>query len=130
PVITLFLIWQRKDKLEQVPFTGSWGGVAWLLVGIAVVLLGQLSAIHPITNYGFVLALVAAAYALMGWQAFRIIMIPLLLLFLMVPLPNFILNSLSGQLQLISSQIGVAVIRLFDISVHLEGNVIDLGTYQ
>ena len=130
PVITLFLIWQRKDKLEQVPFTGSWAGVWWLVFGVLVVLLGQLSTIHAITNYGFVIALVAGVYAVLGWQAFRIIMIPLLLLFLMVPLPNFILNSLSAQLQLISSEIGVFVIRLFDISVHLEGNVIDLGVYQ
>ena len=130
PVITLFLIWQRKDKLEQVPFTGSWAGIWWLVFGVIIVLLGQLSTIHSITNYGFVIALVAGVYAVLGWQAFRIIMIPLLLLFLMVPLPNFILNSLSAQLQLISSEIGVAVIRLFDISVHLEGNVIDLGTYQ
>ncbi|MCA1804762.1 MAG: VPLPA-CTERM-specific exosortase XrtD [Xanthomonadaceae bacterium] len=130
PVITLFLIWQRKDKLEQVPFTGSWVGVGWLLLGVLIVLVGQLSTIHSVTNYGFVIAIVAGAYALLGWQAFRIIMIPLLLLFLMVPLPNFILNSLSAQLQLISSEIGVFVIRLFDISVHLEGNVIDLGTYQ
>ena len=33
-------------------------------------------------------------------------------------------------MQFLSSEIGVAVIRLFDISVHLEGNVIDLGSYK
>ena len=130
PFITLFLIWQRKDQLEKVPFTGSVTGVFWLLFGVVVILLGQLSTIHSITNYGFVIALVAASYAVLGWKAFRIIMTPLLFLFLMVPLPNFLLNSLSAQLQLISSQIGVAVIRLFDISVYLEGNVIDLGIYK
>jgi exosortase D (VPLPA-CTERM-specific) len=48
----------------------------------------------------------------------------------MVPLPPFIYNTLSTKLQLISSEIGVAVIRLFGISVYLEGNVIDLGTYK
>jgi exosortase D (VPLPA-CTERM-specific) len=48
----------------------------------------------------------------------------------MVPLPNFIYHNLSAALQLISSEIGVAFIRLFDISVYLEGNVIDLGSYK
>ena len=47
-----------------------------------------------------------------------------------MPLPNFIFNNLSSDLQLISSQIGVAVIRAFGISVYLEGNVIDLGKFQ
>ncbi len=130
PVITIFLIWQRKDKLEQIPFTGSWTGVLLLLAGVLITLIGQLSTLHTITQYGFVIAVMGAAFAVMGWTAFRIILIPMLLLFLMVPLPAFLLNNLSAQLQLISSQIGVAVIRLFDISVHLEGNVIDLGTYQ
>ena len=48
----------------------------------------------------------------------------------MIPLPSFLYFNLSQELQLISSMIGVAVIRLFDISVYLEGNVIDLGVYQ
>ena len=55
---------------------------------------------------------------------------PLLMLLFMVPLPAFVNNNLSSELQLISSQLGVAFIRLFDIGVYLEGNVIDLGSYK
>ena len=130
PVITLFLIWQRKDQLELARFTGSWLGGSILVIGLLVVLVGQLSTLHTITQYGFVIVVISSLYAVMGWAAFRIVAVPLLLLFLMVPLPSFLFNNLSAQLQLISSHLGVAVIRLFDISVHLEGNVIDLGTYQ
>ena len=130
PVITLFLIWQRKDQLEQVRFTGSWLGVLLLTGGVLITLVGQLSTLHSITQYGFVIAVIGGLYALLGWAAFRIILVPLLLLFLMVPLPAFLFNNLSSQLQLVSSEIGVAVIRLFGISVYLEGNVIDLGIYK
>ena len=55
---------------------------------------------------------------------------PLFILLLMVPLPDFLLNNLSAQMQLISSAIGVWFMRLFGVSVYLEGNVIDLGGYQ
>jgi exosortase D (VPLPA-CTERM-specific) len=130
PPITLFLIWQRKDKLALLPFMGSWVGVMVLILGALVVLVGQLSTLHSITQYGFLIALIGGLYGLMGRAAFKIIVVPLLLLFLMVPLPTFLFNNLSSQLQLISSEIGVAFIRLFGISVHLEGNVIDLGSYQ
>jgi exosortase D (VPLPA-CTERM-specific) len=37
---------------------------------------------------------------------------------------------LSAHLQLLSSELGVALMRVFGISVLLHGNVIDLGTYQ
>lgn len=130
PVITLFLIWQRKDKLERLPFTGSWLGIVLLALGVLITLVGQLSTLHSITQYGFVISVIGAVYALLGWAAFQIVLVPLLLLFLMVPLPGFLFNNLSSQLQLISSEIGVAVIRLFGISVNLEGNVIDLGVYK
>jgi exosortase D (VPLPA-CTERM-specific) len=66
----------------------------------------------------------------MGWQAFRWVAGPVAMLLLMNPIPAFLFNNLSSALQLVSSQIGVAVIRLFGISVFLEGNVIDLGTYK
>lgn len=130
PVIAAFLIWQRKDKLERLPFSGSWIGVVLLVLAVCIVLIGQLSTLHSITQYGFVAAVIGASYALLGAAAFRIVFVPLLLLFLMVPLPGFLFNNLSSQLQLISSEIGVAVIRMFGVSVNLEGNVIDLGIYK
>ena len=47
-----------------------------------------------------------------------------------MPLPPGLSGQLSLQLQLLSSEIGVWVIRAAGVSVFLEGNVIDLGSYQ
>ena len=130
PLITAYLIWQRTDKLTQTEFTGSWIGVALVVFGLFLFFLGELSTIYTVVQYGFVIVVIGVAWAYLGTAAFKIVAIPLALLFFMVPFPNFIYNNLSSQLQLISSEIGVAVIRLFGISVFLEGNVIDLGTYR
>lgn len=130
PAITLFLIWQRKDKLQVLAFSGSWAGVAMLVLGVLITFVGQLSALHSITQYGFIITLIGGAYSVLGREGLKTIIMPLLLLFLMVPLPAFLYNNLSSQLQLISSEIGVAVIRMFGLSVYLEGNVIDLGAYK
>src|SRR5262249_38173504 len=46
------------------------------------------------------------------------------------PMPYFIDNSVSLQLQLVSSQLGAAFIRLFGIPLYLDGNIIDLGYYK
>jgi exosortase D (VPLPA-CTERM-specific) len=77
-----------------------------------------------------VVVIAGCMLGVMGWRAFRLALPSLALLLLMNPLPAFVYNNLSAKLQLISSQLGVAVIRLFGISVFLEGNVIDLGNYQ
>ena len=41
PPVAAFLIWQQKDRLERVPFTGSRWGVALVLLGGAVLVAGS-----------------------------------------------------------------------------------------
>jgi len=130
PPVALFLIWQQKDRLERVAFTGSWWGLAIIVLGGICLLLGQLGTIYTLVQYAFVITLYGLVLSLLGWPAFRFVAIPLLILFFMIPLPNFFVANLSTMLQLVSSQLGVYVMRLFDISVFLEGNVIDLGGYK
>jgi len=130
PAISLFLIWQKRDVLERLRFDGSWLGTAVVLLGLGLSLLGDLSTIYVVMQYSFLIVVAGLALTLMGWRAFKAILVPLLLLAFMVPLPNFLYQGLSAESQLISSQIGVGIIRLFGISVLLEGNVIDLGSYK
>jgi len=130
PFITLFLIWQKSDQLEKIQFNDSWLGVALTFFSLLLYYAGELSSLYTIVQYAFVLSVFGVALSIMGRAGFKIIFVPLVILFFMIPLPNFIFNNLSSQLQLISSEIGVAFIRLFDISVFLEGNVIDLGVYK
>lgn len=130
PVIALFLLWQRRDRLEREPFTGSWAGVGVVLLGLAIFFLGELSTITTLVQYAFVIVLAAAAVSWTGLRALRLYWVPLALLLFMVPLPYFLTSTLSAKLQLMSSGLGAGLIRLFDIGVYLEGNVIDLGTYR
>lgn len=130
PFIALFFIWQKKNELAALPFKGSWVGALILLLGIGLFFLGELSTLYIIIQYSFLVAVFGLLYALMGWKGVTVIWAPLVFLVFMIPLPNFLYQNLSAYLQLISSEIGVWVIRLFGISVFLEGNVIDLGTYK
>ncbi|HED12059.1 MAG TPA: VPLPA-CTERM-specific exosortase XrtD [Gammaproteobacteria bacterium] len=130
PAIVIFLIWQKKDGLEKIPFRGSWVGLLLVVLGILFYYIGELGTVYTIIQYAFLVSLAGLVLAFTGWEAFKKIAIPLIILMFMIPLPAFIYNNLSAQLQLTSSQIGVAFIRAFGISVYLEGNVIDLGTYK
>jgi exosortase D (VPLPA-CTERM-specific) len=135
PIIAAFLIWQQKDALEAAVRagagrTGRAAGVGIVSLGLFAGLLGEMSTVYLIIQYGFLVAIYGAALALVGWRGIRLIWAPLLYLVFMVPLPSFFYANLSAELQLISSQLGVAIIRLFDIPVFLEGNVIDLGIYK
>jgi exosortase D (VPLPA-CTERM-specific) len=129
PLLAAYLVRQRADVFELPP-RGHVVGVLILALGCATLLLGKLSTIHAVAQYGFLIGVFGAFGVAFGGNVLRRLVWPLLVLVFMVPLPNFLYQPLSGQLQLISSELGVALIRAFGISVFLHGNVIDLGTYQ
>src|SRR5215831_5862195 len=130
PFVAAFLVWQRKDLIEQCQFEGSWAGVAALGAGLGLAVLGRLSTLGTFTTYAFLVSLFGLVLSGCGWKGVRLLAGPLLMLFFMVPLPNLLLVEINVKLQLLSSQLGVALIRLAGVSVYLEGNVIDLGSMK
>lgn len=130
PIIALYLLWLRAKEMSAADLRASWLGVAGVLLAIGVLLLGTLSSVYTITQYGLLLAIAALAVAATGLRGLKWLWVPLVYLVFMVPLPAFLENRLTAGLQLISSDLGVAVIRAAGYSVYLEGNVIDLGNYK
>lgn len=130
PLLAGFLLWQQREYFERQEFRGSALGIVLLVVAGIALLLGTMGGAYTLQQYAFVLGVTGLVLSWTGLGALRQMALPLALLFLMVPQPDFILNNLSTRLQLVSSALGVAVIRLGGISVYLEGNVIDLGSYR
>lgn len=130
PFVAAYLAWQKREELAQTQQSGSLFGLLVLLGALCVWLLGEISSIYTIIQYAFWIGLWGLAFLWVGNRGVRVIWAALFYLVFMIPLPNFLYFNLSQELQLISSAIGVAVIRWFDISVYLEGNIIDLGVYQ
>jgi exosortase len=81
-------------------------------------------------QYAYIVTLYGLVLSFTGTRAFRVLAVPMLILAFMIPLPQFVLYNLSAKLQLLSSGLGVWFMRLFGISVFVEGNVIDLGGYK
>ena len=130
PILSIFLIWRERHTLRGLPMTGSWYGLPLIAVGLVLRVVGQLGTLHALVHYALLLVLYGLVLSLTGPAVFRRLLAPLLILIFMVPLPPFFSEQLSLELQLLSSQIGVWVIRAAGISVFLQGNVIDLGSYQ
>lgn len=130
PVISFWFIWSNGTLIKRYLSDGCWFGILIVVVGLIIGLMGELASLLVITQYSFLLILYGLSLSLLGWKGTKALWFPLAYLFFMIPLPTFLYNNLSSQLQLVSSQLGVLVIRLFGISVFLQGNVIDLGSFK
>jgi exosortase D (VPLPA-CTERM-specific) len=130
PLVTLWLLWTRRDALFASMGRPSWAGPAVILLAMFMQMIGTLSATMILSQLAFVTILLGIALTVGGARLFRVAFVPLAFLIFAIPLPNFIDANLSLQLQLVSSRLGVFFIRLFEIPVYLDGNVIDLGVYK
>jgi exosortase D (VPLPA-CTERM-specific) len=130
PLLSLYFIWQKKNIISQSEFSPSWWGVAIIFAALVVFVVGEVSALFILTQYALIFVLLGLALAIMGRSAVKPVIVPILLLAFAIPLPYFLEASLSANLQLLSSKLGVSFIRWCQIPVYLEGNVIDLGVYK
>lgn len=130
PIVAAWLLWSRREALRSSVGQPSSVGPALVLLALVMQVTGELSAIFIFSQVGFVVALFGIALALGGYSLLKVIFIPIAFLLFAIPLPYFIDAELTLRLQLLSSQLGVGVIRIFGIAVYLDGNIIDLGDYK
>lgn len=130
PLISLWLLWQRRDAVMASIGQPSLLGVGVIAISAVMLIFGEFGAFRLPGQVGFLVCLAGIALAAGGIRLLRVCLLPIAFMGFAIPLPYFIDALLSWRLQLISSELGVFFIRLFQVPVYLEGNVIDFGIYK
>jgi len=129
PLVSLYILWEKRGLILSAAGRPLWLGVWLIVIALVLLLVGEVSALYVLIQYSFVLALIGLSLVTIG-KGTKFTLAPILLLLFAIPLPYVIEVLLTAKLQLISSSIGVDIIRFCRIPVYLEGNVIDLGVYK
>lgn len=127
-LLAIYLAWIRRNELNAEN-KHAWYGVAIVVLSGLILVIGELSAIWTIVQYALVILLFGFAWTILGTQIKKVT-IPFLHILVVIPLPYMLDVMLSGKFQLMSSDLGVSIIRLLGMSVFQEGNIIDLGLYK
>ena len=125
--LLVYLLYRNRYSLSTSTVSFRWIGVFLSIAALVLFVLGEMSGIEHVSMYSIWLFALAATFSIGGWALFRKLLVSLLIIFLLIPLPGIFGPLLTAELQLISSKLGVWVIRLFGGVVFLEGNVIDMG---
>lgn len=130
PLVIGWIVWNKREDLGALSTVGSWFALAPLAVGVLLYWLGEFGSEFYSQFLSSWFVALALCWLFFGWRATRELGFVFLLLFTMMPLPRFLNNKLTVQLQLIATQMGEALIRLLGMSVYREGNIIDIGFMQ
>jgi exosortase len=126
PPLAAYFAWERRKKVARAPVEPSWWGLVPLSLGALALLVGRLGVEQMSMRVAFVLTLNGLVLLQLGWPIFRILAFPLFLLFLMVPLPQSLVNVVAFPLQLFAADLAVRTLQLFAMPVLREGNIIHL----
>ena len=131
PFVAAFIALKRLDppRILQSNTMGK-AALSLLLLGLLLGFVGNVASVADINSYGMLFFVAGLALLLLGSDRGKNLWPAWLYLAFMLPLPNFLYWPLSIKLQFLSSQIGVALIKFLGVPVFLEGNIIDLGSYQ
>ncbi len=130
PFVTLIFLWQLGPTLARKELQPTWSALVVAVLALVMFVVGEFSAIYLLIHYSFILLLFALSLALVGWSGTRLTFAPIAILVFAIPIPYFLEATITSKLQLISSMFGVRLIRLCNIPVFREGNLIDLGAFK
>ncbi len=130
PAVIGWIVWHKRERLQALCTGGGWGGLAPLVVGVLLYWLGEFGSEFYSQFLSSWFVVLALCWLFFGWPVVRELGFVFLLLFTMMPLPNFLNSRLAVQLQIMATHMGEALIRLMGMPVYREGNIIDLGFLQ
>lgn len=129
PFIALLLLF---NKLNDEPITpqSSWIGFGLIVFCVITQFLFQIADVKGLQPQLFLLSLIGLFVLLYGHKASRAVAGPLMLVMFAAPLPKFFYYTMSFNMQMMSTSLGTALLRLLGITVLQDGNIIDMGSYQ
>ena len=123
--IILYMGWLKKDSFLK----GSAGSILGLICTVAATCFYLLSLQLQIPSFiavAMVMMVVGSLWYLAGFSFVREMTIPILLLLLLIPIPDQLLSMLTISLQFKVSQASELLIRLCNVPLFREGNVLTI----
>jgi len=131
PVLSAVLfLRQLKDEPIVTGPVNRLPGLALMALSLLLGLFGQMAEIGDVTAYALILWIGAILLVSFGWDQGKRFWPPVVHLAFMLPLPGVLYYKVSTELQFISSELGVWFLKLLNVPVFLDGNVIDLGVLK
>jgi exosortase len=125
PLVSAYLIWQRRDRLRRIPLRPSFWGMVVVLASLGLLFLGSLGAELFLTRISMVGTMCGLVVYFGGWRLLRAMAFPVSFLLFAIPIPVILYNEIVFPLQFIASQFATSTLELLNLfPIMREGNVL------
>lgn len=127
PLISGYLIWQKKEKLSEISSQPSNAGLLILAGGLLLFIAATMGAELFTMRFSILIVLVGLVVFFSGQEFGKAVSLPIGYLIFMIPLPAIIWNKIAFPLKLFATKISAGIIQGFGISLYREGNILHLA---
>lgn len=128
PIVSLFIIWQRRDALSRVKIAGNILGLWIVAACLSVHVICAALRVYFLSGFTFVALIYGMVLFFFGKEMVRKLTFPILFLFAMVPLPLAIIGTLTVKLKLLATQLSVFVLNSIGFRCIQDGSFIRMPT--
>jgi exosortase D (VPLPA-CTERM-specific) len=130
PFIAFYFLWEKKNVLKDMPVKICWPVLPVLVMFVMLSIYGILGSSGNISMPALPVLIILFAIFCFGIEIFKKVALALCFLVFMIPLPAVLDRTIGVFLKNVSSQMGGLFLQALGYSVHVSGNVIDLGVTQ
>lgn len=130
PPLAAYFAWERRHRVLELPLEGSRWGAVLVAGALCVFLVGLMGGVYFLARASSVLFLIGSLTFVAGWRWMRELAFPVLFLFLMIPIPNFLFIQIALPLQNFAAQVAEWALFTLEVPILRTGNVINLANTQ
>jgi len=129
PVVSAVLVWRKRGLLRGGALTGSKLGLAAIVIGVALDLVGRALEIHFVEALSFVPVLWGIIAWMWGWKTGMTVAFPVAFLVFMVPLSRMLVEFVAFPLQIASAAAAGSLLGAVGIPVFVSGVDVHVPEY-
>ncbi len=130
PLVTIYLIWRKRDKLRALEKRRSYFGLLILLLGLGIYIVGTAGAEYFSARFSLVIVLFGLVFYLNGSKWAKELLFPIAFLGFMIPIPYVIYYSIAFPMQLFSTKLTQLLLHFIGMPSIRQGNIIHLPNYS
>jgi len=127
PMVSFYFVYEKRETLSGLNPSSSWTGIILLVLGILLLLLGNLATEYFTMRFSILLVLGGMILFLLGKEFFKTLLFPLAFLIFMIPIPSILMDQITFPMQLFASKVAANMLYLIGTPVLREGNVMVLA---
>ena len=124
PLISIYLVWQRRDTLKTIPLKTYMPGLVIAAAGLMMHIICAALNVYFISGATFVFVLWGLILFFFGKEMMGKLIFPVFFLFAMVPMPLAAVSALNVKLKLFAAHASVAVLNRIGFPSMLDGSTI------